>query len=86
VESAEKWAARLIPLASSAVGGAMNFTFVRGWGRRVQRHLRARHMEARPFGSVGGGSVSGTSAGTISVVSDAGLAPGPRVVRPILVS
>jgi hypothetical protein len=84
VESAEKWAARLIPLASSAVGGAMNFTFVRGWGRRVQRHLRERHMEARPGGSLGGGAVSGT--GTISVVSDAGLAPGPRVVRPILVS
>src|SRR5277367_5260488 len=66
VESAEKWAARLIPLASSAVGGAMNFTFVRGWGRRVQRHLRERHMDGRPFGSVGGGSVSGSSAGTIS--------------------
>src|SRR5271156_5200261 len=52
VESAEKWAARLIPLASSAVGGAMNFTFVRGWGRRVQRHLRARHMNARPLGTI----------------------------------
>ena len=91
VESAEKWAARLIPLASSAVGGAMNFTFVRSWGRRSQRHLRARHMQARPFGSVGGasaggGSVSGTAAGKISVVSDANVAPGPRVVRPILVS
>jgi EcsC protein family len=48
VESAEKWAARLIPLASSAVGGTMNFAFVRGWGRRVQRHLRARHVAARP--------------------------------------
>jgi hypothetical protein len=52
VEAAEKWAARLIPLASSAVGGAMNFTFVRGWGRRVQRHLRARHMDARPAGTI----------------------------------
>jgi uncharacterized protein (DUF697 family) len=52
VEAAEKWAARLIPLASSAVGGAMNFTFVRGWGRRVQRHLRARHMNARPLGTI----------------------------------
>jgi hypothetical protein len=47
--SAEKWAARLIPLASSAVGGALNFTFVRGWGRRAQRQLRARHVDARPF-------------------------------------
>ena len=42
-EAAEKWAGRLIPLASSAIGGALNFSFVRGWGRRVQRHLRAKH-------------------------------------------
>src|SRR5712692_11976605 len=42
-EAAEKWAGRLIPLASSAIGGALNFSFVRSWGRRVQRHLRARH-------------------------------------------
>jgi hypothetical protein len=47
--SAEKWAARLIPLASSAIGGALNFTFVRGWGRRAPRQLRARHVNARPF-------------------------------------
>jgi uncharacterized protein (DUF697 family) len=42
-EAAEKWAGRLIPLASSAIGGALNFSFVRGWGRRVQRHLREKH-------------------------------------------
>jgi uncharacterized protein (DUF697 family) len=47
-EMAEKWAGRLIPLASSAIGGALNFSFVRGWGRRVQRHLRAKHLESRP--------------------------------------
>ncbi len=52
VEAAEKWAARLVPLASSAIGGALNYTFVRGWGRRVQRHLRARHMAARPLGTI----------------------------------
>jgi uncharacterized protein (DUF697 family) len=46
-ESAEKWAGRLIPLASSAIGGALNFSFVRGWGRRVHRHLRARHLETK---------------------------------------
>ena len=46
-EAAEKWAGRLIPLASSAIGGALNFSFVRGWGRRVQRHLRTRHLEAK---------------------------------------
>jgi len=43
-ETAEKWAGRLIPLASSAIGGALNFSFVRSWGRRVQRNLRARHL------------------------------------------
>ena len=46
-ESAEKWVGRMIPLASSAIGGALNFSFVRGWGRRAQRHLRARHLEAK---------------------------------------
>lgn len=48
-EAAEKWVARLIPLASSAIGGALNFTFVRAWGRRVQRNLRARHVSEPPF-------------------------------------
>jgi uncharacterized protein (DUF697 family) len=47
-EAAEKWAGRLIPLASSAIGGALNFSFVRGWGRRVQRNLRAKHLETSP--------------------------------------
>jgi hypothetical protein len=46
-EAAEKWVGRLIPVASSAIGGALNFSFVRGWGRRAQRHLRARHLEAK---------------------------------------
>src|SRR5712671_6974600 len=50
-EAAEKWAGRLIPLASSAIGGALNFSFVRGWGRRVQRHLRTRHLEAKASAS-----------------------------------
>jgi uncharacterized protein (DUF697 family) len=46
-ETAEKWVGRMVPLASSAIGGALNFSFVRGWGRRVQRHLRGKHLEAR---------------------------------------
>jgi uncharacterized protein (DUF697 family) len=46
-ESAEKWIARIIPLASSAIGGALNYTFVRTWGRRVQRHLRDKHLADR---------------------------------------
>jgi uncharacterized protein (DUF697 family) len=51
-EVAEKWVGRLIPLASSAIGGALNFSFVRTWGRRVQRNLRERHISMRP-GSAG---------------------------------
>lgn len=47
-ETAEKWVGRLIPLASSAIGGALNFTFVRAWGRRVQGNLRMRHVSGRP--------------------------------------
>jgi uncharacterized protein (DUF697 family) len=46
-EAAEKWVGRLIPVAGSVIGGALNFSFVRGWGRRVQRHLRAKHLEAK---------------------------------------
>lgn len=56
-ESAEKWAGRLIPFASSAIGGAVNYSFVRGWGRRVQRNLRAQHQVAQsaaaPFAGPG---------------------------------
>ena len=46
-ESAEKWVGRLVPVASSAIGGALNYSFVRAWGRRVQRHLRDRHLAER---------------------------------------
>jgi uncharacterized protein (DUF697 family) len=56
-ETAEKWAGRLIPFASSAIGGAVNFSFVRGWGRRVQRNLRVQHQVAQsaagPFAGPG---------------------------------
>lgn len=48
-EAAEKWVARLIPVASSLIGGALNFAFVRSWGRRAQRNLRARHLRERPI-------------------------------------
>jgi uncharacterized protein (DUF697 family) len=48
-EAAEKWMGRLIPLASSVVGGVLNFSFVRTWGRRVHRNLRARHLAERPI-------------------------------------
>jgi hypothetical protein len=46
-ETAEKWVGRMIPVASSAIGGLLNFTFVRTWGRRVQRNLREKHVAAR---------------------------------------
>jgi uncharacterized protein (DUF697 family) len=45
-EAAEKWVARLIPLASSAICGGLNFAFVRGWGRRVQRNLSAQFVQS----------------------------------------
>jgi EcsC protein family len=46
-ESAEKWVGRLIPLASSAIGGALNYSFVKTWGRRVQKNLREKHLAER---------------------------------------
>jgi len=46
-ESAEKWVGRMVPLASSAIGGALNYTFIRSWGRRVHRHLREKHLAER---------------------------------------
>src|SRR5271169_1433157 len=48
-ETAEKWVGRLIPLASSVIGGALNYAFVRAWGGRVQRNLRMRHVAGRPI-------------------------------------
>jgi hypothetical protein len=44
---ASRWVGRIIPLASSAIGGALNYAFVRTWGRRVQRHLRERQLAER---------------------------------------
>lgn len=61
-ETAEKWAGRLVPLASSAIGGALNFSFVRTWGRRAQRHLRTKHLEARPCVSPRPQAHTGTTA------------------------
>ncbi|HEV2493792.1 MAG TPA: EcsC family protein [Terriglobia bacterium] len=46
-EVAEKWAARLIPVLSSVLGGTLNYYFIRGWGRRAQRHFRERHLLMR---------------------------------------
>jgi uncharacterized protein (DUF697 family) len=43
-EVAAKLATRFVPIANSAIGGAVNFSFVRAWGRRLQRELRARYL------------------------------------------
>jgi len=44
---AEKWAARLVPLVSAFTGAALNYYFIRQWGRRAQRHFRERHLRIR---------------------------------------
>jgi len=46
-EAVEKWAGRVIPLASSAIGGVLNYWFVRAWGARAKAHFRERHMRLR---------------------------------------
>src|SRR5262252_8243237 len=46
-EIVEKWAGRLVPIASSAIGSALNYYFVRAWSRRARAHFRARHLELR---------------------------------------
>ncbi|HUO27049.1 MAG TPA: EcsC family protein [Candidatus Aquilonibacter sp.] len=43
----EKWAGRLIPLTSSAIGAALNYWFVRAWGERAKAHFRQRHLALR---------------------------------------
>lgn len=47
VEVVEKWAGRLIPLASSAIGAGLNYWFVRAWGERARKHFRQRHLKIR---------------------------------------
>jgi hypothetical protein len=46
-EVVEKWAGRLIPLASSAIGAGLNYWFVRAWGQRAKAHFRERHLLLR---------------------------------------
>jgi uncharacterized protein (DUF697 family) len=46
-EFVEKWAARVIPVVSSALGGTLNYYFVRGWGERAHAHFRQKHLERR---------------------------------------
>jgi hypothetical protein len=46
-EVVEKWAGRVIPLTSSLIGAALNYYFVRAWGRRAQAHFREKHWILR---------------------------------------
>jgi len=47
VEVVEKWAGRMIPLVSSALGAGLNYWFVRAWGERAKAHFRERHLQLR---------------------------------------
>jgi len=46
-EAIEKWSGRVIPIASSAIGAALNYYFVRAWGKRAKAHFRHKHLELR---------------------------------------
>ncbi|MCU1300122.1 MAG: hypothetical protein JWQ87_406 [Candidatus Sulfotelmatobacter sp.] len=46
-EVVEKWAGRMIPLLSSALGAGLNYWFVRAWGERAKAHFRQRHLQLR---------------------------------------
>src|SRR5579862_3696494 len=46
-EVVEKWAGRLIPVISAGAGAALNYYFVRAWGRRAQKHFEERHRHIR---------------------------------------
>jgi hypothetical protein len=54
-EVVEKWAGRLIPVASSLIGAALNYYFVRTWGQRAAAHFRERHLEVRCRPETGNG-------------------------------
>ena len=57
----EKWAARVIPVASSLIGAGLNYYFVRTWGQRAAAHFRQKHVEARRRSSPSGSLVTHTS-------------------------
>jgi EcsC protein family len=46
-EVTEKLAARMVPLLSAALGGTLNYYFLRSWGIRAQRHFRERALLSR---------------------------------------
>ncbi len=46
-EVVEKWAGRVVPIASSVIGAGLNYYFVRSWGERAQSHFRHKHVALR---------------------------------------
>lgn len=60
-EVVEKWAGRVIPLASSAIGAGLNYWFVRAWGERARAHFRERHLKLRQRGHGAGDRIGLTS-------------------------
>ncbi len=56
-EIAEKWPGRLVPVLSGALGGALNYYFVRQWGRRAKRHFREKHYLVRTQRQMAPGSL-----------------------------
>jgi hypothetical protein len=46
-EVVEKWAGRMIPILSGAIGAGLNYWFVRVWGQRAKAHFRQRHLQLR---------------------------------------
>lgn len=46
-EMVEKWAGRVIPVLSSAIGAGLNYYFVRAWGERAKTHFREKHLKLR---------------------------------------
>src|SRR6202165_4976875 len=69
-EVVEKWAGRVIPLASAAIGCALNYYFVRAWGARAQAHFRAKHLEARSRFTAEQGRLPGASSGMLPSSED----------------
>lgn len=41
-EVVEKWAARIVPIVSGVLGGALNYYFIKQWGRRAKQHYEDR--------------------------------------------
>ncbi|MBV8477335.1 MAG: EcsC family protein [Acidobacteria bacterium] len=46
-EVIERWAGRVIPVASSVMGAGLNYYFVQAWSDRAQSHFRERHVAVR---------------------------------------